>query len=206
MQFENFGLTIRGGNEDANGYVVMNHGQQYEVILSNNRPTRCNTALSIDGKEVGVYRIEGRSSITLERPLYDQGHFTFYKQNSVEGQAAHLPLGDVLGLVQAVFTPERQAVPFPFGYEWTQQWPQGMTLGDDDQDAPEPSPAPSPARSYEAGGTGLSGHSQQEFHNAEAITLDEEAKVTMTLRLVAQKREMPRPLPSMRSTPVPPPV
>jgi hypothetical protein len=106
MNFQSFGLSVTKGKETKDGYVVMSHGQQYEVVLSNETSRRCNCLLSIDGKQAGLFRLEAQSSMTLERPLHDTGRFTFYKLESKEGHLAALQPGGELGLVQAVFTPE----------------------------------------------------------------------------------------------------
>ncbi len=56
----------------------------------------------------------------------------------------------------------------------------------------------------EAGGTGLSGKSKQEFRSVEPLDYDETGFVQINLRLVCQTDE-PRPL-TPASTPVPPPL
>ncbi|MCI5131036.1 MAG: hypothetical protein D3904_05810 [Candidatus Electrothrix sp. EH2] len=56
----------------------------------------------------------------------------------------------------------------------------------------------------EAGGTGLSGKSEQEFRTAESLDYDETGFVQINLRLVC-KVDQPRPL-TPSSTPIPPPL
>lgn len=57
---------------------------------------------------------------------------------------------------------------------------------------------------HEAGGTGLSGKSDQQFRSVAALDYDEDGFVTINLRLVSIAEE-PRPL-FPKCTPVPPPV
>ena len=59
---------------------------------------------------------------------------------------------------------------------------------------------------HRAGGTGLSGQSNQKFVTVDAMELDYSQQTVIYLRLVAKKsRSQPRPLTSF-STPVPPPI
>ena len=64
-----------------------------------------------------------------------------------------------------------------------------------------------PTPNYQAGGTGMSGHSGQHFQDVAALTYDDERITTISLRLVGRERKTRGPLkPVQHSTPIPPPV
>jgi hypothetical protein len=174
MRLRDFSFTIPEGRETADGYVELSHCAHYTLNLSNDTAQRCDVEVFIDGGVVGVWRIDARSSIRIERPVHDTGKFTFYRAGTAEARKAGVVVTDNTGLLRAIFKPERQ------------------------DRALYSRPAPG------AGGTGLSGRSDQKFHSVAALDYDEANFVTINLRLVAPAEE-PRPL-FPRSTPVPPPV
>ena len=60
---------------------------------------------------------------------------------------------------------------------------------------------------FQAGGTGMSGHSRQNFYDVPALNYDEDMTTTISLRLVGKKRKTRGPLkPVQKSNPIPPPV
>lgn len=203
MYLNDFSVRIPEGVETSGGYVEMRHGQVYRLVLHNGRSVRCDARVEIDGKHVGTWRINAYQSITLERPVHDQGRFTFYKLGTPEASQVGLSEHDPnLGLVKVTFTPEAQIIYTVTTSYYTAQpkglEPQWQTTYDSGT-----------SRSYagqsrSAGGTGLSGHSGQEFTNADYITYDYTQETVIHLRLVAVNGESgPRPLTSF-STPVPP--
>jgi hypothetical protein len=184
MEINGFSLTIQPGKETPNGYVELPHNTPYSLHLRNEHRQRCDAKVSIDGKPVGTWRIPVASFITLERPVNDAGRFTFYAIATPEAQHAGLAADDPnLGLVQVVFTPE----------------------------LPSPPPAPPASAPYlagssrRAGGTGLSGHSNQQFGIAAQIQQDLSQQTTISLRLIATPQAQPRPLRPL-ANPVPPPI
>jgi hypothetical protein len=220
-----YSIRIPGAHEDASGYVELRHGQQYVLVLHNGRQTRCDAHVEIDGKHVGTFRLGARTTLTLERPAHDNGRFTFYRLGSPEARAVQLSANDPnLGLVRVVFTPELIA-PATYVYNvWTYPntyQPSPYTYATaGNPDAPIQtltsgvSEVPVTYRTTRgitsgalrsAGGTGLSGHSAQHFHDAEVLTLDYSQQTTIHLRLVEVNHEGPRPL-TAYSTPVPPRV
>ncbi|MDB9493847.1 hypothetical protein PN441_20220 [Spirulina major CS-329] len=182
MEINGFSLTIQPGKETPEGYVELPHNTPYTLHLRNEHRQCCDAKVIIDGKHVGTWRIPAANFITLERTVNDTGRFTFYAIATPEAQQAGLNAADPnLGLVQVVFTPELT--------------PQRRIRY---FSAPQSS-------SRQAGGTGLSGRSDQQFGTAARIQHDLSQQTTISLRLIATPQAQPRPLRPL-SNPVPPPI
>lgn len=194
MYLNNFSVRIPEGNEVSGGYVEMEHGKQYALVLRNSRPRRCDARVEVDGKHVGTWRIDSHSILALERPVHDDGRFTFYQVGTSEAGKAHLdPHDPNLGLIKVTFTPER---------EREELTAKAIYAGASAASAPS-SYAGMPA-SRSAGGTGLSGHSGQRFQSVRELEYDYTQQTVIHLRLVSQSNE-PRPLTSF-SSPIPPAI
>lgn len=187
MKLEGYEVKIIGANERVIGeafYQELLHAQTYKVKLTNYNPTRCDAVLTIDGKEIGTYRVENFGSITVERKLNDPGQFTFFKVDTVEAQYAKINENEALGLVRVDFFPEYQRVLESFTKE-------PMVLS-------APSASAGVTRSSRAGGTGLSGYSSQQFVAAERIEYDYSKVITLFTRLISAEvtkvSAYPRPL------------
>lgn len=207
MYLNDFSVRILEGIETPGGYVEMRHGQKYQLVLGNRHSVRCDVRVEIDGKHVGTWRIPRNSNITLERPVHDTGHFTFYKVGTPEAMQAAVDSGDSnLGLIKVTFTPEKvvnwtvTTSYYATGDETSSWAPNAGIKGIGDN----PATYTMQSHSRSAGGTGLSGHSGQQFTDAEYITYDYTQQTVIHLRLVAvDDYSGPRPLTSF-STPVPP--
>lgn len=220
MLVNRFSVRVVNGHETFGGYVQMTHGQTYSLSLRNSWGTRCDARVSIDGKDIGAFRIPANSSILLERPLNDQGRFTFFKQGTKKFSKAgldHVP-NDQLGLIRVEFLPEAYAVlthtpvlpyyvatgPNPWHTEedyWiTSTWNSSDTANVRGTCC---------MASASPGGTGVSGHSDQTFGGVDAIyNYDWSRKTIITLRLISVTDEelaTVRPLVPW-SNQVPPPV
>ncbi len=186
MKRNNFSLQVKGNTdnptESDNGYVYMAHGETYSLFLMNANHLRCEAEVSIDGELVGVYRLS--STLTIERPPQSNKQFTFFASNTPEAQATQLGCvdKDKLGVVSVKFVPEKTKLtiapscldeayrgcvlirPVCFdhdiyrGYETT--------------------------KSSSSGGTGLSGHSDQQFQTVAGLDRDENNTTTLELRLI----------------------
>lgn len=197
MLVNQYSAIIPEGKEDADGYVLLEHGQTYSLTMRNNHSTRCNVRVEVDGKHQGTWRIPAKDAISIERPGHDDGKFTFYRLGSREGNLVGLSKEDSLGLVQVTFTPEKKrpsildepGLPKCYLESRSSSKERSVTKGG----------------GFSAGGTGLSGLSSQSFGNAQKMELDESKSTTISLRLVASKIDEPRPLTNC-SNPVPPPV
>lgn len=106
MRIDDFSIRVVGGHEVYGGYVEMKHGQQFPLRLRNDRDVPCDAEISFQGKRVGSWRIEPRSSIEVEHPEDDYGKFTFWDVNSREGSIIGGVAGDFNnGLIQVTFKP-----------------------------------------------------------------------------------------------------
>lgn len=171
MELNGYTLAIRPGTENS-GYVEMEHNTQYNVFLINDNETRCDATLSIDGVVVGIWRIEAEDSIKLERGVDDKGRFTFYKLGSREGNLSELVKNESLGLIECVFRPEDVDVD---NYYDPLPETKSVTRGG------------VKCSGQSAGGTGLSGRSNQNFGNANQIKRYADQKTTtIYLRLVCK--------------------
>lgn len=111
MRVGNVAVIVQQGREKESGYVHISHGQKYALTLQsywNNR--RCDAQVTIDGKDMGTFRLDAYGKIALERPQHDEGCFTFYASDTEEYAKASggSVAKDLRGLVTVVFKPERQ--------------------------------------------------------------------------------------------------
>jgi hypothetical protein len=187
MKLDNFSVKIQDGKERVTGYVEMAHNTKYMITLSNDSKLDCDASVEIDGKEVGIWRVYAGKNISIERPAHDTGQFTFYKLGSSEAHKIGLTRNDKLGLISVLFKPEKAKK----HHEFHDAGIFDVILDDDIPDV-----------SYSAGGTGLSGKSEQQFIDVQPLDYDEAAFVHIHLRLVCNDDE-PRPL-TPRSTSIPP--
>ena len=152
-----------------------------------------------------IYQLNGHSpAATLEHPADDQGKFTAYLTASSDGAQAGLTPGQAEnGLIQVTFRPERPEPVYAPEYgvkSVSSAMPaasiEGLSRSLDMLGG---------ARGAEMG-TGLSGESGQHYGSAGRIEYEQNAEVTISLRLIGRDSG-PRPLsPAQRGNPVPPPV
>lgn len=110
MYLNEFSVRVPEGNEKSSGYVEIEHNTQYTIQLRNYRYVRCDATVSVDGKIVGVFRLNANGSLRLERPSHDKGRFTFYKAGTKEASKAgisSIPYND-RGLISVTFVPEKE--------------------------------------------------------------------------------------------------
>lgn len=226
MFLNNFSIRIPQGKEVAGGYVELGHGTHYVLVLANKNAQRADARVEIDGKPVGTFRINAYGTITLERPVHDTGKFTFYEVGSHEANKIGLSRSNPnLGLVSVVFTPEIERPPvvltvassYPKVTEWTtmdvSEWSSNASRSamaasaNIHNDQVRTYSNTSHVSSRKAGGTGLSGQSNQSFVNVAPLDYDLSRQTTIHLRLVSPSdpSDEPRPLTAF-STPIPPMV
>lgn len=107
VKLNNFGVDIPQGHELDSGYVLMKHNTVYTIVLRNYNSFRCDAAVEVDGKNVGVWRIPQDSCIVLERPIHDEGKFTFYRIDSSEAILSEITKKEHTGLITVLFKPEK---------------------------------------------------------------------------------------------------
>lgn len=226
MRVGNFCVNIDGGRELSNSYIAVKPDGTYAVVLKNHDWKRCDAVLTIDGKVIETFRLNGHQTTRVEGPPDDpaKGCFTFYRAGTEAAAAAGE--GGVAksdkGLVTVVFKPEKQkeyqlgglvvrSMSAGLGH-WSSGVPEGATrsfstnAAEKSLDVSEAFNACESVGGVSAGVTGLSGHNDQKWHTAGPIEHDESKFVTINLRLVAADAG-PRPLAAKGvSNPVPPPV
>ena len=231
MVYQGYSVRISPGQEKQDGYVEMQHGQQYTIYMHNYHDTRCDAEVVVDGKNIGTFRIDAQSSIHLERPEDDEGRFTFYKEGTSEARCAQIvSWKSDNGLVSVMFKPEKKQQqvkivehhhyydrylwpiypPYYPPYFWsntstagplTFSHSTGKTLSSNFVGA-----SMSDVPMASPGATGLSGHSDQSFYHVSGLDYDEGRVITINMRLVcveSVRYDEPRPLRG-RATPVPP--
>ncbi len=187
MKLGNYELQIVGGTEDLEGYVGLVHGQQYKIRIANNDSRRCDAKIIVDGTEVGVFSVSAYSYCEIEHPVHSQGMFTFYELVTEEAKTAELRSSSEIGFVQATFMPEK--------------------TNENDHTCLFSSPSRDRDEEYRAGGTGLSGHSEQQYTTASAIEYTSSDEfVTISLRLGGVRPSFIQPLKKNQlSNAIPPP-
>jgi len=193
MRIQDFELTIEPGYETDGGYVQMEHDTPYSIVMRNASRRRCDADVRVDGKPIGTFRIGDYRRVRLDRPADDDGRFTFYRADSKKGKKAGLEKvsSSEMGLVQVRFMPERERevfTPRSKGWEargWeARDWEDGVLRS---MSCSQPISSSSPMYGASAGGTGLSGHSNQKFYDVAALDYDENREVVISLRLVEVK-------------------
>lgn len=200
MYLNEFSVRIPEGNEKSGGYVEIDHGQRYTLVLRNARSVRCDARVTIDGNEIGEFRISANGTIRLERGLDNDGYLTAAIPDSVEGQLGGLDNANPdLGLISVVFTPE---------VDWR---PTGQVKGIEQpvyRSALSSNPAmasfgePRSKGLDRSIGTVATGHSNQQFREVGRLVYDYDQRTTINLRLV-RRQDYVRPL-TQRQNPVPP--
>jgi hypothetical protein len=197
MKVANCSVRIPQGKELETGHVVLQHGQQYSIELSNSSYTRYDAVVSLDGDQVGTYRLNPLQVWDVEHPADSQQRFTFYAASTAEAAQVGESVveKDKKGLLEVIFYPEKvqpvQTLGFGFETRGGGGGMKGFNLG--------------------AGVSGLSGHSDAQYRRAEKIVWDFDNAVTITLRLVTGEEDTtPQPFSRraerMRANPVPPAV
>lgn len=211
MRVGNFSLMIPEGKERDSGHVELPHGTPYRIKMMNHcYSKRCDALVTVDGKELSLFRINRGDSITLETyPGGDHGRFTFFQADSAEADAAGASgiAKDVRGLIQVTFKPEKEIpkqVQRVNSIRRSAGGPCGQSVGGTVPDwGGEPMRLCSAApQNTSAGVTGLTGHSSQTFHEVANLNYDPAEEVTISIRLVCGPAV--RPLEAVRKgNPVP---
>ena len=223
-----FSVTIpESYSETSEGHVGLRHGQNFKVRLHNGHrgpygSVPCDATIILNGKDVGTFRVNAGQTTIIERPANDTGKFTAYQEDSYEAASIGIDRNsNDLGLIEVVFRPGNSRVYKQISEAINVQWHDGSSewvhhnthYYDGGPSTSEPvyrgisseCCAKSCAFDEPAGmGIGLSGHSNQNFHEVEDLDYNEPA-TRIYLRLVKEsfERSGPRPLRSVYSTDVP---
>lgn len=184
MNLNGFSLAIsaiHGDSEkvkiDGTDYFSLTHGSEYSLSLSNDRSSRCDAYVYIDGENVGVWRISPYSTINIERPANVKRKFVFLAEDSVEAEDAGIPPGSSEnGLVKVIFKPEKLHTSIckdsQQSYGMNRMDGHNFSLGRS-------------ADSFSAGATGLGDRSFQSFSTVGKLSsIDHSNVTTIQTRLV----------------------
>jgi len=190
MLMNNFGLEIAGHQEDINGYVRLRHGEQYSIVLKKRLARRADVELHIDGKLIGIFRIGAYQDwIVLDTPPFTGKRFTAYLLDSPEGRTAELAQvsAEELGVVRAVFRYEKQHEFHPV-IEIASNRFYSKTLGESALSLNRG--GESFMASAAPAGTGLSGHSDQQFRSVDSMEYDEGPATEIALRIIVAREDV----------------
>lgn len=176
-------------DDNTNTYLTLTKNAEYSVFISNDLTHKSQAALYIDGKLQGKWILDSFQKAQIERPDDNAKKFTFLELDSEEGRQAQLQDNSELGLVEVVFTPEKQFTPL-----------RGIksemgTLGGYGMMSAQ-SKSPIKTNSVSAGGTGLGQHSNQEFRRGIIGELDYSKTIKISFRLMIEKETKFTPLSS----------
>ena len=152
-------------------------------------------------KRSGCGALTHSGQISIDRPADDTGCLTFYRAGSKKGKKAGIANVDSndMGVISVEFRPEKKSRPKGVAGSQVMNIARGQVAGDF-------TPTSDCCQLISAGGTGLSGKSNQEFHEVPNVKYNQSDVVTINLRLV-EGNESPRELMSQsKSNSVPRPV
>lgn len=92
-------------------YVPMEHESEYKIRLVNRHTTRADATIKIDGRKVGTWRVNPKTSVTIERPDNEHKKFTFFKESTTGAMLSGIVTGaSDNGLIEVKFVPESRNV------------------------------------------------------------------------------------------------
>lgn len=112
MRIGSFSVQVPQGIEVGDGYVWMQHNTRYTIKMGNHGRRRVDAEVKVDGKFMGLFRIDPGAYLDLDRPEHDKSCFTFLKRDSQEGGDAglHNVTKNDLGLIVVTFKPEKDTL------------------------------------------------------------------------------------------------
>lgn len=225
MRVGKFSVVIPGGHERETGHVGLKNGAQYTIHLLSHVSERADVDLTIDGRPLGTYRLNGHGRLEIEGPPDDpeRGRFTFYKTKTEAAAAAgeaDVATADK-GLVVCRFKPEyAPKLSTYYNRQYTNSGTDGYTFRSRSGPGGQSQGVPSfgtgdaagggttptdheavsrdvnvSANAVEAGITGLSGHTDQTWQTVANLDYDPSGETVINLRLVVWQ-DGPRPLPT----------
>lgn len=201
LSINNFGLTILVNGTSArkeyinrSHYFLLSHGENYKLKLSNDRETKCDAEIWIDGVKIGCWRINEFDNIIVERPAKLDRKFIFLKENSREANSAEIINGKKNnGLIKIIFKPEKKKIDFfdNSNFLYTNYSQQKLF---DRVDLSQMSNSFSPPN-LSHGATALGDQSNQLFNNTHPINNIDNANITIIMaRLMVDNNQSLKPL------------
>lgn len=88
-------------------YIMMNHNQEYKIMLTNDNNTRADADVWIDNQMIGSWRLNPHSSITIERPAEFNRKFLFLQEGTtIANRSGIVNQSNNNGLIKVLFKPE----------------------------------------------------------------------------------------------------
>lgn len=175
--------------QESNYVVMPGNDCKYSIKLQNHAGTSCDATITLDNDNVGTFRICPYSTIEIERPSYNNKQFTYYKGGSSKSYKAGYEKGNSTnGLVKVVFRPAKK----PAFVDFFQLESTSLC------NSAEPPLSFHKKRrrrsnNLSEGITGLSGHSDQSFHELALLDYDDDNIVTIMVRLVSKDQSSNEP-------------
>lgn len=129
IELNDFSVSIKAtGNKTYSfkklgkyNYVSLPNYSLYKIQLTNNRDTRCDAEVKIDGVSVGTWRVPSFDSIIIERPANINRRFVFFRQDSYVAKKAGIEKKSPYnGLISVTFKPElKMNYPYNEGDDYT---------------------------------------------------------------------------------------
>jgi hypothetical protein len=196
--------NISGAN-----YYLLRHGSIYKLKLSNQRSSKCDAEVWIDGEKIGIWRIEARSQIIVERPAKINRKFVFLKEKSMDAQSAGIGNSADNGLIKVIFKPEKYEDHFDW-YNGISSRPFNDYNGITSQNYVDQAQINRQSLSYDAvpteqygsyshGATVLGQKSNQEFLTVQPIPNIDNANITTIMARLLVDNENKLPFVSLRS-------
>lgn len=106
-QIDILGENIKHHYDFGRNVYKMPHKTIYSIRLTNNGSTRCDATVIVDNENVGTWRINEHSIITIRRPSFTDRKFIFISEHSKEMYETHTPFSPSNGTIKVIFKPER---------------------------------------------------------------------------------------------------
>ena len=189
---------VRNFIRDRGNYVALRHNSEYKLEITNNRGTRCDVVIWIDDEKVGVWRLDGYQSATIERPVGTSRRFTFVREGSQQARFGEIVTGNTNnGLIKAVFTPEKRqrTTNYPVTYG-TLNTNSALSFGKQMLG----SDSLHNFSNYQSGGTVLGNLSNQRFNTVAPLrSIDHDNVTTLYTRLVVDEDDYEPPIVPLRT-------
>lgn len=107
MDYKHNSFTIIGGKYLHGNISHMDYGTHFIINIINNSHTRCLVNLFIDDKDMGNFLITPYNTIQVDRSVYNNKLFTFYRTDLLNSKEKHGPGKYINGFIKIIFTPEK---------------------------------------------------------------------------------------------------
>lgn len=218
MRLEEFEVLVNGKAGGFDGYINMEHQEEYAITIKSYSSKRCDVNIRVDGEDIGTFRLNAWGSASIERPAHTARKLTFLKTSSSEARGvAKGVVSNDRGLIEVCFRPEKERSkrwpirPLISGGGATGQGMSDYSYGSSDIETTQcayPINATMDSRQtsgLESGVTGLGEQSDQSFFEVEDLSTNPNDWVTINLRLVCQAEPKYAPL-TPKATAIPKPV